>query len=469
MDSPLNQTLKIIENGVCMNFLGADDLAEPSSVSQSSQNEGRDGIELSLSRNSNGEDVVRLNPSDISREGRGISLEDLLNPAPSFVDESSPPKPKQSKHSDVHDEVMKRCKHFEETSKNYSAKYEKSLPKFTPSEVFVGDLLGKGGYANVHEIKSILLFDYDDSNDADQRESRKRMKANVFSREKRNFSYAIKFLRKDVMDNKQLYQLASVDITLEAKLLCSLFHPNIIQLKGFCESTLEGYSLILDRLHEGLDQRIVKWKKQEASGSSKKIFNLRKKSTGKKEKEAGIPNEKMKALYDITSALQYIHGKNIVYRDIKPANFGFDVEGTVKLFDFGLSKDLSSSKKLRDGTYILTRAIGSQRYMAPEVYTGEPYNTTADIYSFSIMLWEILTMKQPYQGFSNEHHVKLVFHGTHRPAITKAIPKPLRSVLESGWSEDLFKRPKFETIRNALSEFILMRGQDNLQISSFRR
>ena len=196
MDSPLNQTLKIIENGVCINFLGTDDHAEPSTVSQSSENEGRDGIELSLSRNSNGEDVVRLNPSDVSREGKGISLEDLLNPAPSFVDESSPPKSKHSKYSDVHDEVMKRCKHFEETSKNYSAKYEKSLPKFTPSEVFIGYLLGKGGYADVCEIKSILLFDNDESNDADQRESRKRMKANIFSWENRNFSYTIKILRK---------------------------------------------------------------------------------------------------------------------------------------------------------------------------------------------------------------------------------------------------------------------------------
>ena len=465
MASPLKETLNIIENGVCVNFLGSDNPLESSNVSQSSQNEGRESIELSLDRNSDGDPVVRLNPSDVSKENKGVCLKDLLDTTPSSENKSS------SKNSDVHEEVLKRCKQFEETSKNYSAKYEKSLPKFTTSEVFVGDLLGKGGYANVYEIKSFRLCDDDDESiDADQQESRNHLKAHAFSREKRNFSYAVKFLRKDVMKNKQLFQLAAVDIALEVKLLCSLFHPNIIQLRGLCNDKLECYSLVLDRLHEGLEQRIIKWKKQETSNNGNKGFQWKKKSAGKKQNYDNISNEKFKTLFDITSSLQYIHGKNIVYRDIKPTNFGFDVDGVIKLFDFGLSKDLSSSQKLKDGTYKLTRAIGSQRYMAPEVYTGQPYNTSADMYSFSIMLWEILTMKKPYEGFNNEQHAKLVFYGTYRPDITiKAIPKPLRSVLESGWSSDLHKRPNFEKIRDTLSDLILLGGQNSLQISTFRR
>ena len=453
MKSSIRDTLNVIENGVCGNLLDTDIPLKPSTttttVSQSSQNEIKEDIQLS---------VVRPNSSDVSKENNKVSFKDLLGPVPSVVDESSSSK----KNSDVHDEVWKR--QLEETSKSYLFEYEKSLPKFIPSEVFVGDLLGKGGYASVYEIKSFCLCNDDESNDEDQRKSRNYLKARVDSHHddnnRRNFCYAIKFLRKDVMDNKQLYQLAAADIALEAKLLCSLFHPNIIQLRGFCNDKLEGnyhHSLILDRLYETLDQRIVKWKQQEMNnhknnknnkGLQWNLFSV--------DDDDDIPSYKLNILFDITSALQYIHEMNIVYRDIKPTNFGFDAEGTIKLFDFGLAKDLSSSEKLKDGTYYnLTRAIGSQRYMAPEVYKGEPYNTTADIYSFSIMLWEILTMKKPYQGFNNEQHAKLVFYGTYRPDIsTNAIPKSFQSMLESGWSSNLHKRPNFETIQNHISDLI---------------
>ena len=455
MESSFKDTLNIIENGVCNNFLRTDNpLKSSTTVSQSSQNDGKEGIVCS---------VVRQNPCEESKDTQEVSLKDLLDTTPSSEDDSS------SKNTDVHEEVLKRCKQFEETSKSYLFEYEKSLPKFTTSEVFVGDLLGKGGYANVYEIKSFRLCDDDDESiDVDQHESRNHLKAHTCSREKRNFSYAVKFLRKDVMKKNMLYQLAAVDIALEAKLLCSLFHPNIIQLRGFCNDKLECsyYSLILDRLHEGLEQRIIKWKKQETSNSNNTKNGLQWNIFSENDH---IPRYKLNILFDITSALQYIHEMNIVYRDIKPTNFGFDGEGTIKLFDFGLSKDLSSSQKLKDGTYNLTRAIGSQRYMAPEVYKGEPYNTSADIYSFSIMLWEILTMKKPYDGFNDQQHAKLVFYGTYRPDITtNSIPKLLGSVLESGWSSDLHKRPNFETIQKVLSDLIsLSQVQSNPQINNF--
>lgn len=57
---------------------------------------------------------------------------------------------------------------------------------------------------------------------------------------------------------------------------------------------------------------------------------------------------------------------SIIYRDLKPDNIGFDVRGDVKIFDFGLAKELPTSEKLADGTYNLTADTGSMRYMAPE-------------------------------------------------------------------------------------------------------
>ena len=57
---------------------------------------------------------------------------------------------------------------------------------------------------------------------------------------------------------------------------------------------------------------------------------------------------------------------SVIYRDLKPDNIGFDVRGDVKLFDFGLAKEIDRSQVQRDGLYKLTGDTGSPRYMAPE-------------------------------------------------------------------------------------------------------
>ena len=72
--------------------------------------------------------------------------------------------------------------------------------------------------------------------------------------------------------------------------------------------------------------------------------------------------------------------------DLKPDNVGFNFEGRVKLFDFGLAKELDPLQKTADGMYEMSGGTGSRRFMAPEVALGHPYNLSADIYSFSILI-----------------------------------------------------------------------------------
>jgi len=89
---------------------------------------------------------------------------------------------------------------------------------------------------------------------------------------------------------------------------------------------------------------------------------------------------------EILVILQYLHSNNIIYRDLKPDNVMIDSEGHVKLIDFGFAKKLASNSTR---TYTNCGTIG---YAAPEVISGSTgYSLPADIWSFGILLAELLT------------------------------------------------------------------------------
>lgn len=71
----------------------------------------------------------------------------------------------------------------------------------------------------------------------------------------------------------------------------------------------------------------------------------------------------------------------------------------MKVFDFGVAKELPYRQdKLNDSLYNLIAQKGSLRYMAPEVALGKPYNLKVDVFSFGILLWQMLSLKTPFAG-----------------------------------------------------------------------
>jgi len=167
----------------------------------------------------------------------------------------------------------------------------------------------------------------------------------------------------------------------EAQVLASLNHPNIAAIHGLEESG--GVRALVMELVEGptLADRIA---------------------PGLMPLDEALPIGRQMA-----EALEYAHEKGIIHRDLKPANVKLTAEGIVKVLDFGLAKALeggtTSSDPENSPTLSLaaTQAgviLGTAAYMAPEQARGKAVDRRADIWSFGVVLYEMLTGKRLYSG-----------------------------------------------------------------------
>jgi len=145
--------------------------------------------------------------------------------------------------------------------------------------------------------------------------------------------------------------------------------------------------------------------------------------------------------------------------------------GDVKIFDFGLAKELDPS--LRHGCteyYELSGNTGSLRYMAPEVARSEPYNLTADVYSFGLLLWQVCSLELPYDGMNRQDHAELVVHGNERPPLNSSWSTPLRILMKRAWEPDPGVRPSMDSIYKILKrEICSLRDGDETGLEHFNR
>lgn len=129
---------------------------------------------------------------------------------------------------------------------------------------------------------------------------------------------------------------------------------------------------------------------------------------------------------ELIIALQYLHGRGILYRDLKPENVLIDSEGHIKLTDFGLSKD-NCFEDDRTRTY-----CGTTEYIAPEIILRQDYNKAVDWWSFGIILYEMLAGRSPF-GEVDEKDIKIL----HERILKSKIKYPRHVTLAA---QDLIKR-----------------------------
>jgi len=211
-------------------------------------------------------------------------------------------------------------------------------PKFTIDEIKLGKTLGKGNFGIVYEclgftrtercthrkeISSLFSasentasMSCDEEIYGDGVQSRGFM-ADHCIREGGSSRYAVKMLQEDTTKCPGMLIRGSIDMALETRILSSICHPNIIKLHA-CGATSPykaDYFIVIDRLIDTLDQRIEKWAKQQKYVNS----TLGRKLLDRKGKRRiALLEDKLTTALDLSAAFEYLHSKNILFRDLKP-------------------------------------------------------------------------------------------------------------------------------------------------------
>ncbi|KAG7339382.1 protein tyrosine kinase [Nitzschia inconspicua] len=147
---------------------------------------------------------------------------------------------------------------------------------------------------------------------------------------------------------------------------------------------------------------------------------------------------------DIVQGMAFLHAKNIIHRDLKLSNILLDRNYRAKISDFGMSVAMSGQEP--------TAETGTYRYMAPEVIRHESYSSLADVYSFGICLWQLITREIPFATMTPIQAAFRVAQG-ERPPIPDSTPSPLKDIILACWEQDSRKRPSFTWIAMALYDY----------------
>ena len=210
----------------------------------------------------------------------------------------------------------------------------------------LGDLLGRGGMAEVRRAKDVRL-------DRD---------------------VAVKLLRVDLATDSTF----QARFRKEAQSAAGLNHPNIVAVYDTGEEADPTTGVMVPYI---VMELVLGHTLRDILRDGRRI----------------VPERALEMTQGVLDALAYSHKAGIIHRDIKPANVMLTRNGTVKVMDFGIARAVSDTSSTMTAT---AAVIGTAQYLSPEQARGEVVDTRSDIYSTGCLLYELLTGRPPFNGDS---------------------------------------------------------------------
>ncbi|KAK5868933.1 hypothetical protein PBY51_009905 [Eleginops maclovinus] len=202
----------------------------------------------------------------------------------------------------------------------------------------------------------------------------------------------------------------------EAILLSKMKHPNIVTFREAFE--VDGLMCIVMEYCSGGDllQRMQQQKTTQFS-----------------------VDDILRWFAQMCAAAQHIHDNRVLHRDLKSKNIFLTDNGTIKLGDFGSACILNSSKAYAN-TY-----VGTPYYVAPEIWDNKPYNNKSDVWSLGCVLYELCTLRHPFQASSWKSLILKVCRGAY-PPLPNHLPYELQYLLKQMFKTNPKDRPSMHSI-----------------------
>uniref|UniRef100_A0A8D0B862 Mitogen-activated protein kinase kinase kinase n=1 Tax=Salvator merianae TaxID=96440 RepID=A0A8D0B862_SALMN len=209
---------------------------------------------------------------------------------------------------------------------------------------------------------------------------------------------------------KKVRDLKETDI----KHLRKLKHPNIITFKGVCTQA-PCYCIIMEFCAQGQLYEVLR--------------------AGRKVTPSLLVDWSM----GIAGGMNYLHLHKIIHRDLKSPNMLITYDDVVKISDFGTSKELSDKSTKMS-------FAGTVAWMAPEVIRNEPVSEKVDIWSFGVVLWELLTGEIPYKDVDSSAIIWGVGSNSLHLPVPTSCPDGFKILLRQCWNSKPRNRPSFRQI-----------------------
>ncbi|XP_047327539.1 uncharacterized protein LOC124931186 [Impatiens glandulifera] len=217
------------------------------------------------------------------------------------------------------------------------------------------------------------------------------------------------------------------DFWKEALILSSLHHPNVVSFYGI--------------VRDGPDGSLATVTEFMINGSLKQFIHKKDRTIDRR--------KRLIIAMDAAFGMEYLHGKNIVHFDLKCENLLVNMRDphrpVCKIGDLGLSK-------VKQHTLVSGGVRGTLPWMAPELLSGKSnmVSDKIDVYSFGIVMWELLTGEEPYADMHCASLIAGIVNNTLRPTIPTWCDPEWKSLMEGCWACDPTERPSFTEISRKL-------------------